>query len=92
MGAVAQEIERRLRAALTPERLEIVDDSAKHRGHAGHRGDEAESHFTVRLTSASFAGESRVARQRAVYAALGDLIAPDRIHALAIEAKAPGEG
>jgi BolA protein len=92
MGAVAQEIDRRLRAALAPERLEIVDDSAKHRGHAGHRGDEAESHFTVRLTSAAFAGQSRVARQRAVYAALGDLIAPDRIHALAIEARAPGEG
>lgn len=91
MGAVAQEIERRLDAALAPERLEIVDDSAKHRGHAGHRGDDAESHFTVRLTSAAFAGQSRVARQRAVYAAIGDLIAPDRIHALAIEAKAPGE-
>ena len=91
MGAVAQEIERRLDAARAPERLEIVDDSAKHRGHAGHRGDDAESHFTVRLTSAAFAGQSRVARQRAVYAAIGDLIAPDRIHALAIEAKAPGE-
>lgn len=91
MGAIAQEIERRLSAALAPERLEIVDDSAKHRGHAGHRGDEAESHFTVRLVSAAFAGQNRVARQRAVYAALGDLIAPDRIHALAIEARAPGE-
>jgi BolA family transcriptional regulator, general stress-responsive regulator len=92
MGAVAEEIERRLKAALAPERLEIVDDSAKHRGHAGHRGDDAESHFTVRVTTAVFAGQSRVARQRAVYAALGDLIAPDRIHALAIEARAPGEG
>ena len=91
MGPVAAEIDRRLRAALAPERLEIVDDSAKHRGHAGHRGDDAESHFTVRLTCATFAGQSRVARQRAVYAALGDLIAPDRIHALAIEARAPGD-
>ena len=91
MGPVASEIERRLRAALTPNRLEIVDDSSKHRGHAGHRGDDAESHFTVRLTSAAFAGQNRVARQRAVYAALGDLIAPDRIHALSLETKAPGE-
>lgn len=91
MGAVAQEIDRRLRAALAPDRLEIQDDSAKHAGHAGHRGDGAESHFTVRLTSAAFAGQNRVARQRAVYTALGDLIAPDRIHALSIEAKAPGE-
>ncbi|MDO9489161.1 MAG: BolA family protein, partial [Sphingomonadaceae bacterium] len=90
MGAVAQEIERRLQAALSPDRLEIQDDSAKHAGHAGHRGDAAESHFTVRLTSAAFAGQNRVARQRAVYAALGDLIAPDRVHALSIEAKAPG--
>lgn len=91
MGPVAAEIERRLNAALHPNRLEIIDDSAKHRGHAGHRGDDAESHFTVRLTAAAFAGQNRVARQRAVYAALGDLIAPDRIHALAIEAKAPGD-
>lgn len=90
MGAVAQEIERRL-LALAPDSLEIQDDSSKHAGHAGHRGDEAESHFTVRLTSAAFAGQNRVARQRAVYAALGDLIAPDRIHALSIVAKAPGE-
>ena len=92
MGPVAQEIDRRLRAALAPDRLEIVDDSANHHGHAGHRGDDAESHFTVRLTAASFAGQSRVARQRAIYAALGDLIAPDRIHALSIEARAPEEG
>ena len=91
MRPMAQEIDRRLRAALTPERLEIIDDSAKHRGHAGHRGDGAESHFTVRVTAASFAGQSRVARQRAVYTALGDLIAPDRVHALALETRAPGE-
>jgi BolA protein len=91
MGPVAREIERRLVAALSPEHLEVIDDSAKHRGHAGHRGDEAESHFTVRLTAAAFAGQNRVARQRAVYRALGELLAPDRVHALAIEAKAPGE-
>ncbi|MFC3712279.1 BolA family protein [Sphingoaurantiacus capsulatus] len=91
MGRVAEEIDRRIRAALSPDRLEIVDDSSKHAGHAGHRGDDAESHFTVRLTSAAFTGQNRLARQRAVYTALGDLIAPDRIHALSIEARAPGE-
>ncbi len=90
MGKVSQEIETRLRAALAPAALEIVDDSDSHRGHAGHSGG-GESHFTVRLTAAQFAGLSRVARQRLVYAALGDLVAPDRIHALVIRASAPGE-
>lgn len=91
MGARADEIERRLRAALAPERLEVIDDSDAHRGHAGHSG-AGESHFTVRVTAATFAGQSRVARQRAIYAALGDLIASDRVHALVIDARAPGEG
>jgi BolA protein len=90
MGVIANEMEVRLRAALAPERLAIIDDSESHRGHAGHRGD-GESHFTVEITSASFAGQSRIGRQRLVYAALGDLVAPDRIHALIIRATAPGE-
>ena len=90
MGAMADEIEVRLRAVLAPDRLDIIDDSDSHRGHAGHSG-AGESHFTVRLTAAAFAGKSRVARQRLVYAALGDLMAPDRIHALVIVAAAPGE-
>ncbi len=90
MGARAEEIERRLTAALAPSALAVIDDSDDHSGHAGHSG-EGESHFTVRITAAAFAGQSRVDRQRAVYAALGDLIAPDRVHALVIEAKAPGE-
>lgn len=90
MGARKDEIERRLVAGLAPERVEVIDDSDDHRGHAGHSG-AGESHFTVRLTAVAFAGQSRVERQRAVYAALGDLIAPDRIHALVIEARAPGE-
>lgn len=91
MGKVAAEIEKRLSAALAPTVLEVIDDSHQHRGHAGHRGDDAESHFTVRISAASFAGQSRIARQRAVYAALGDLVAPDRIHALRIVASAPGD-
>lgn len=91
MGKVAAEIQSRLVAALTPAHLEVIDDSHQHNGHAGHRGDDAESHFTVKISAASFAGQSRIARQRAVYAALGDLVAPDRIHALRILASAPGE-
>ncbi|MBU6165117.1 MAG: BolA/IbaG family iron-sulfur metabolism protein [Alphaproteobacteria bacterium] len=91
MGKVAAEIHARLTAALSPISLEVIDDSAQHRGHAGHRGDEAESHFTVKLTAAGFAGQSRIARQRAVYAALGDLVAENRVHALRIIATGPGE-
>ncbi|MBO9375785.1 BolA/IbaG family iron-sulfur metabolism protein [Sphingomonas histidinilytica] len=88
-GPVAAEISRRLTAALAPTRLAVIDDSESHRGHAGHDGS-GESHFTVEIESPAFAGQSRVARQRAVNAALGDLLR-DRIHALAIRAKAPGE-
>jgi BolA protein len=90
MGVVADEMEVRLKAALAPERLAIIDDSESHRGHAGHNGS-GESHFTVDITAATFVGQSRVARQRLVYAALGDMMAPDRIHALVVRARAPGE-
>ena len=90
MGRVADEMEARLRAALSPTALDIIDDSESHRGHAGHDGS-GESHFTVRLTAAGFVGLSRIARQRLVYAALGDLMAPGGIHALIIKAAAPGE-
>jgi len=91
MGKVAAEIHARLTAALSPLSLEVIDDSHHHAGHAGHRGDDAESHFTVKLTAASFAGQSRIARQRSVYAALGDLVAADRVHALRIIAHAPND-
>jgi BolA protein len=88
-GPVATEIEARLRAALNPERLAVVDDSETHRGHAGHDGS-GESHFTVEVVAAAFAGQSRVARQRMVNAALADLLR-DKVHALAIKARAPDE-
>lgn len=88
-GPVAAEIEKRLTDALSPERLEVVDDSEKHRGHAGHDA-RGESHFTVTVVSAAFEGQSRVARQRMVNQALEDLLR-DRVHALAIRALAPGE-
>ncbi len=88
-GPVARQIEERLRAALAPERLAVIDDSERHRGHAGH-DPRGESHFTVEIVSAAFAGKSRLERQRAVNGALADLLA-ERVHALAIRAKAPGE-
>lgn len=88
-GPVAAEIEKRLRAALAPTRLAVINDSDKHRGHAGHDGS-GESHFTVEIEAEQFAGMTRLARQRAVNAALGDLM-KERVHALAIRAKAPGE-
>lgn len=77
-----------LQAAFQPVALEVVDDSHRHAGHEGAR--DGRGHFTVRLVSAAFAGRPPLARHRAVYAALGDMMQRD-IHALAIEARAPGE-
>jgi len=88
-GPLAAEITRRLHETLAPAELTVIDDSEKHRGHAGHDG-AGESHFTVEIVSDRFRGLSRLARQRAVNAALADLLR-DRIHALAIKARAPGE-
>ena len=88
-GPIAREIEERLRAALAPTRLVVINDSAKHHGHAGDDGS-GESHFTVEIEAETFAGRSRVERQRAVNAALGNML-EGRVHALAIRAKAPGE-
>ena len=88
-GPVAQEIARLLTDALAPTRLEVINDSASHRGHAGHDGTD-ESHFTVVIESAAFSGVSRLQRQRMVIGALGD-IPGQRVHALAIKASAPGE-
>ena len=88
-GPVAAEIDKRLRQALAPTHLNVINDSDKHRGHAGHDGS-GESHFTVEIEVPTFAGMNRLQRQRAVNAALGDLMR-ERIHALSIRARAPGE-
>lgn len=87
---LADLVAERLTAALAPTRLEVSNDSAQHAGHMGDDGS-GESHFTVTIESAAFAGQSRLAQQRLVNAALADLLAT-RIHALAIRAAAPGEG
>ncbi|KUR76948.1 BolA family transcriptional regulator [Novosphingobium sp. Fuku2-ISO-50] len=88
-GSIAREITALLTAAFAPDHLDVIDDSDHHRGHAGHDGT-GESHFTVAIESAAFAGQSRLQRQRMVIAALGD-IPGQRVHALAIRARAPGE-
>lgn len=88
-GLIASEIERLLTAELAPTHLAIINDSAKHRGHDGDDGT-GETHFTVEIESAVFTGVNRLQRQRMVNAALGD-IPGQRVHALAIKARAPGE-
>ena len=75
-------------AALQPVTLDVIDDSHKHAGHEGAR--DGRGHFTVRIVSPVFAGKAPLARHRAIYAALGEMMQTD-IHALTIEAKAPGE-
>ncbi|MCE5233365.1 MAG: BolA family protein [Mizugakiibacter sp.] len=85
-GDRAALIRERVEAALAPLALEVIDEGHLHIGHAG----EGQGHFRVRVTSEAFAGKTPIQRHRLVYAAVGDLI-PARLHALAIEAHAPGE-
>ena len=86
-GPLATEMEDKLREAFDPSRLEVVNDSAQHRGHAGDDGS-GESHFTIVIEATAFADKSRLERQRMVNKALGD-IPGERVHALAIQASAP---
>ncbi|MEK6636742.1 MAG: BolA family protein [Pseudomonadota bacterium] len=83
-GQIAQEMEDLLMAAFAPSKLAVINDSAKHHGHSGDDGS-GESHFTIEIESAAFAGQSRVNRQRMVNKALGN-IPGQRVHALAIKA------
>ena len=87
--SVTEEIRARLEAGLEPQHLEIVDESERHRGHAGYR-EGGESHFRVSIVSAAFSGKSRIDRHRAVHAALGPELV-GRIHALALSLRAPEE-
>jgi BolA protein len=81
-------IRERINASLHPTALEIVDDSAKHAGHAGARGGGG--HFNVSIVSDEFEGKSLIQRHRMVYDALGDAMQKE-IHALSINARTPGE-
>ena len=80
---------RRRLAALAPARLELLDESSQHAGHAG-AAPGGNTHWRLTIVSAAFAGKPVVARHRMVYQALGELMRHP-IHALAIVARAPGE-
>lgn len=88
--ATSDAITNRLREAFTPESLDVIDESHLHEGHAGHRPGGG-THFRVYIVSPAFIGKTRVERHRMINAALaGELTGS--MHALAIHAKAPGEG
>jgi BolA family transcriptional regulator, general stress-responsive regulator len=83
-GITASALEARLRERLQPSRLEVLDESWQHAGHAGADGTGFGTHFRVRISSPLFAGQTKVAQHRLVYDALRDFV--DRgLHALAIE-------
>lgn len=86
MSALVQLLESRL-APLAPELLEVADDSSKHAGHAGNNGG---GHLSAKIVSNAFSGLSTIARHRAVYALVTDLM-PHRIHALSLTAQTPEE-
>lgn len=83
--ALIAEVERRLRQAFAPEQLSLRDESQRHRAHTGHGGG---LHLRLEMVSAQFRGKSLLARHRAVYAVLADLL-PGPIHALALHLRAP---
>jgi len=76
-----------LSEALAPERLDVIDESHLHKGHAGHR-PEGETHYRVKITAEAFRGKSRLDMHRTINALLAGELAAG-VHALAIEAKAP---
>ncbi|AHX13025.1 cell division protein BolA [Dyella jiangningensis] len=83
---MVEQIRERLQQALDPVSLEVLDEGYKHAGHA----NDGKGHFHVRVVSAAFAGQLSIKRHRLVYAALQGLM-DNGIHALSIDAKAPGE-
>ena len=91
MGIYSERIRSKLTQAFAPGRLDVIDDSASHHGHAGaHPDGGGETHFNVAIESAAFAGKNRVARQRLVYGILADELR-ERVHALSLKLTAPGE-
>jgi BolA protein len=89
MGLIADTLRDKLTQAFAPIRLDVVDDSDRHAGHAGAR-EGGESHFNVVIEARAFEGQGRVARQRMVYDALREELAGP-VHALSVKAFAPGE-
>lgn len=95
--AVAERIRRILESALAPETLEVIDESHKHAGHAhvvsrtGTAAGTSETHFLIKVVSQSFQDKSRLDRHRTINALIADEMGPDKVHAIAIDARAPGE-
>jgi BolA protein len=89
-GPVAKRIREKLETGLSPQSLEVIDESHLHAGHAGSRPG-GETHFRVKVVSAGFVGKSLIERHRRVNEVLADELKPEGVHALAIEAHAPGE-
>lgn len=87
--SVAERIREKLQAGLSPASLNVIDESHKHEGHAGHRPG-GETHFHVDIVSDAFAGQNRVTRQRQVYKLLAEELA-DRVHALSLTTRTPDE-
>lgn len=87
---VKDRIEATLTEALNPTTLAVLDESHQHAGHMGSRAG-GETHFRVQVTSEAFAGKSRIDRHRMVNGLLAAELRPEGVHALAIEARAPGE-
>ncbi|MBN9452287.1 MAG: BolA family transcriptional regulator [Bosea sp.] len=90
MTSISERITQKLTAAFAPQALRVIDESHQHQGHGGWR-EGGETHFRVDIVSEAFLGKSRLERHRLVNAALAQELA-DRVHALTIAAKAPGEG
>ena len=96
-GEVAARIRQALERALSPSSLEILDESYKHAGHAhvvsrpGTAGSVGGTHFQINVVAPGFAGKSRIERHRAINEALAPEMGVDGVHAIAIDARAPGE-
>ena len=91
MGEYSDRIMNKLTTTFVPSHLEIVDDSARHQGHAGaHQDGGGQTHFNVTMEAAAFAGKSRVERQRLVYDLLADEL-KERVHAISLKLRAPGD-
>ena len=94
---VAERIRQSLTAGLTPVHLDVIDESHKHAGHAhvmsrpGTAHHTGETHFKIKVVSESFKGKTRLARHRAINKLIADEMGPDKVHAIAIDARAPGE-
>ena len=86
---IREEMINKLEQAFSPQKLDVIDESHLHAGHAG-ASDDGEIHFRVRMVAAAFAGKSRIARQREVFAVLDDELAGP-VHALALKLKTPEE-